>query len=214
MNSQESEWLILFCSEEAEKIYKICEKLVGFDWTEKTKMNPKLVFDDLNKNWISKLKGTHANQEPAVKELNRKKTIEFLCCTALMWVERAKFHASNKSLIPCLIAITNAKEGAARFDSSYEFIKSSIPIIKKASESAFQKSVSKFYKNAAIQRWEVDPKSKDKSFVKDCWLEWKANPKRYKSKASFARDMVDKVESLDSTKVIEDWCRKWDKEKV
>lgn len=72
--------------------------------------------------------------------------------------------------------------------------------------------VSKLKKDAAAQRWEADPKSKDKAFVKDCWLEWKTNPDRYKSKASFAKDMLDKCEYLTNTKVIEDWCREWDKE--
>lgn len=208
MNSQESKELLLFCSEEAEKIYKICEKLIGSDWTEKTKLNPKLVFDDLNENWISNLKGSHQNQEPAVKEFNRKKSIEFLCCSMLIWVERAKFHALNKSLVLFVIAITQAKSSSARLESSFE----AIPFIESSVEVAYQKRVSKFYKNAATKRWESDPKFKDKSFVKNLWLEWKVNPNRYKSKASFARDMLDKVEHLTNTKVIEDWCREWEKE--
>ena len=74
--------------------------------------------------------------------------------------------------------------------------------------------ISGLKKNAAIQRWEADPKSGDKAFVKDCWREWKQTPARYKSKASFARDMIEKVVHLTNTKVIEDWCRDWEKEKV
>ena len=72
--------------------------------------------------------------------------------------------------------------------------------------------VSELKKDAAAQRWETDPKSKDKAFVKDCWLDWNKNPARYKSKIAFAKDMLDKCEYLTSTKVIEDWCREWNKE--
>jgi hypothetical protein len=67
---------------------------------------------------------------------------------------------------------------------------------------------------AATQRWKTDPKSGEKAFVKDCWLVWKKTPTRYKSKIAFATDMLEKCEFLTSTKVIEDWCRKWDKEKM
>lgn len=74
--------------------------------------------------------------------------------------------------------------------------------------------ISGLKKYAATQRWKTDPKSSDKVFVKDCWLEWKKTPARYKSKIAFATDMLDKCEYLTSTKVIEDWCRAWDKEKM
>jgi hypothetical protein len=57
-----------------------------------------------------------------------------------------------------------------------------------------------------------DPKQADKSFVKDCWLEWQRNADRYNGKAAFARDMLSKCENLISQKKIEDWCRGWEKE--
>lgn len=66
---------------------------------------------------------------------------------------------------------------------------------------------------AAKMRWLNDPVSEDKKFVKSCWLDWKKKPSNYKSKAAFARDMLnDKTTHLTSTKVIEDWCREWEKE--
>ncbi|MEX2524305.1 MAG: hypothetical protein WD750_05050 [Gammaproteobacteria bacterium] len=63
---------------------------------------------------------------------------------------------------------------------------------------------------AAEARLKHDPKQKEKAFVKDCWLEWQKKPTRYKSKASFARDMLNKCEHLISQRKIEDWCREWE----
>ena len=41
-------------------------------------------------------------------------------------------------------------------------------------------------------------------------MDWKfLATDRYKSKAAFARDMLEKCEHLTSTKKIEDWCREW-----
>ena len=54
-----------------------------------------------------------------------------------------------------------------------------------------------------------EPKQKDKQQVRGCWDEWQKNPTRYKSKAEFARDMLQKFESLISPQVIERWCRDW-----
>lgn len=54
-------------------------------------------------------------------------------------------------------------------------------------------------------------KQKAKEFVYDCWKGWRAKPSSYKSKAEFARDMLDKCEELRSQKKIEDWCRLWEK---
>jgi len=56
------------------------------------------------------------------------------------------------------------------------------------------------------------PKQQEKSFVKDCWLEWKKDPSRYKSKAAFARDMLEKCEHLTSTDKICRWCNAWEKD--
>ena len=57
-----------------------------------------------------------------------------------------------------------------------------------------------------------DPKQKAKAMVRECWDEWQKQPDRYKGKASFAHDMLDKFEDLKSQPVIEGWCRTWDKE--
>jgi len=66
-------------------------------------------------------------------------------------------------------------------------------------------------KLAARSRWMTDPRSVDKAFVRDCWHRWQNNPSTYESKAAFAKDMLDKCENLKSQKVIEDWCRDWEK---
>lgn len=62
----------------------------------------------------------------------------------------------------------------------------------------------------AYAKLAMDPKQKEKLLVRDCWDEWQKQPERYKGKAAFARDMLDKFESLKSQPVIERWCREWD----
>lgn len=55
----------------------------------------------------------------------------------------------------------------------------------------------------------TDPKQKVKALVREFWNEWKKQPDRYKGKAAFARDMLDKFENLESQRVIERWCKEW-----
>lgn len=66
-------------------------------------------------------------------------------------------------------------------------------------------------RDLALRRYEDDPKQKEKDFVFECWKAWQAKPEQYKSKAAFARSMLDKCEHLTSSKKIEDWCREWEK---
>ncbi|MFK3738495.1 hypothetical protein [Massilia sp. TN1-12] len=65
---------------------------------------------------------------------------------------------------------------------------------------------------AAKKRHAQDPKQAERRFVFECWCNWRQKPEVYKSKAAFARDMLSKCENLESQKVIEDWCRLWEKE--
>jgi hypothetical protein len=65
---------------------------------------------------------------------------------------------------------------------------------------------------AVTEKHKHDPKQRNKAFVRDCWEAWQKHPSNYKGKAAFARDMLDKCEHLESTKTIEDWCRRWEAE--
>lgn len=58
-----------------------------------------------------------------------------------------------------------------------------------------------------------DPKQAEKRFVRECWESWQAEPTRYKTKAAFARDMIEKCAHLTSTNQIEEWCRNWERER-
>lgn len=69
-------------------------------------------------------------------------------------------------------------------------------------------------RKGGLARHAKDPKQREKAFIRQCWTDWQRTPDAYKSKAAFARDMLDKCEHLMSTKQIEDWCREWDKEKL
>jgi len=66
-------------------------------------------------------------------------------------------------------------------------------------------------RDAAVRRHAADPRQAEKAFVLECWKDWRANPTRYKSKAKFARDMLEKCQHLESEKKITDWCRDWEK---
>ena len=61
-----------------------------------------------------------------------------------------------------------------------------------------------------IARHRNDPKAQEKSFIFECWQAWKRDPRTYKTKAAFARAMLEKCEHLESNKVIEGWCREWE----
>ena len=56
----------------------------------------------------------------------------------------------------------------------------------------------------------ADPKQAAKINVRECWDLWQNEPSRYKGKAAFARDMLDKHESLENQRVIERWCKEWE----
>jgi hypothetical protein len=65
---------------------------------------------------------------------------------------------------------------------------------------------------AARKRHENDPKQAEKKFIYECWKAWQVKPEQYKSKAAFARAMLEKCEHLESSKKIEDWARDWERE--
>lgn len=61
---------------------------------------------------------------------------------------------------------------------------------------------------------EAAAKATAKAHVRELWKIWQDDPGRYKGKAAFARDMLDKYpDELTSQPVIERWCRDWKKEK-
>lgn len=62
----------------------------------------------------------------------------------------------------------------------------------------------------AKARLAKDPRQEDKACVRECWDLWQKDLPRYKGKADFARDMIEKYESLKSAEVIARWCREWE----
>ncbi|MFY9261861.1 MAG: hypothetical protein WAO71_15320 [Gallionella sp.] len=63
----------------------------------------------------------------------------------------------------------------------------------------------------AMAKLANDPRQTEKSIVFEWWQDWQKNPKKYKGKAAFARDMLANSVHLQNTKTIEDWCREWEK---
>jgi hypothetical protein len=72
---------------------------------------------------------------------------------------------------------------------------------------------SKRQSDIARQRHASSEKRKALLQVKECWDRWQVSPNDYKSKAAFARAMLDKFENLESSKYIEDQCRAWERKK-
>ena len=99
-----------------------------------------------------------------------------------------------------------------------------LSIISKADERSAQKAKELFEseqkeiktkqaKLRAIEKLKNDPKQTvDKPLAKSYWDRWQADKTLYRSKAEFARDMLEKCPNMTSQKVIEDWCRRWEKE--
>lgn len=79
------------------------------------------------------------------------------------------------------------------------------------SAAAWQGAKTGSARKSAIAMHDASPKTAEKILVKDCWMLWRKTPSDYKSKAAFALAMLDKCEHLTSPKIIEDWCRKWER---
>lgn len=71
------------------------------------------------------------------------------------------------------------------------------------------KARSALNRDAAQRKHKNSPQRTEKEFVYACWQEWQRAPERYRYKAEFARDMLEKCEHLKSQKKIEEWCRAW-----
>lgn len=67
-------------------------------------------------------------------------------------------------------------------------------------------------RRGAREKLRSDPKQAAKQKVKECWIIWKKEPNRYKSKSAFSRDMLSKFDDLESQRVIERWCKEWESE--
>jgi len=67
-------------------------------------------------------------------------------------------------------------------------------------------------RNGGFRKWEKDPRTVALKKIKEHWVGWQSDKSLYKSKAAFARDMVDAYLEIESTKNIEDKCREWEEE--
>lgn len=75
------------------------------------------------------------------------------------------------------------------------------------------KAKAELARKGARARYANDPKQQAKNEVKESWIRWQSDPGSYRSKAEFAFSMVSVHEpTLNSTKVIERWCTKWERD--
>lgn len=113
---------------------------------------------------------------------------------ALLWVKVDECELAVRHAIHA----TNALAGAQAMDSESE---------------VGRDARARLAKSAVLSRYKDDPKQQEKRFVRDCYQKWRDNGGPYRSKAEFARDMLQKCSHLTSQKKIEDWVRQWDKAK-
>lgn len=125
--------------------------------------------------------------------------------TCLYGIEGSIEKRSLKGLLGSFRAVS----GALAYSDCFRDAERSIPAEVLAEYEALARS--NLGKAGVKAKLDNDPKQKEKDFVYKCWQEWQTNPDSYRSKAAFARDMLDKVENLSSQKKIEDWCREWEK---
>jgi hypothetical protein len=67
--------------------------------------------------------------------------------------------------------------------------------------------------SAARKRWQLDTSQLDRQMAHVYWMRWLENPSLYSSKAEFARDIVEKAKSVVNHRVVENWCRAWERER-
>lgn len=68
-------------------------------------------------------------------------------------------------------------------------------------------------KRGASAKLANDPKQLAKRRVRELWEEWQTGARLHSGAAAFARFVVGEIEAIQSTQVVERWCRTWTKEK-
>ena len=80
----------------------------------------------------------------------------------------------------------------------------------RTSEETAKETQTNFSKLGGIAK--ADPTQKEKNIVYEWWLDWQKNPKKYKSNAAFARDMIKDLDHIEDVRTItEKWCPEWEK---
>ncbi len=78
-----------------------------------------------------------------------------------------------------------------------------------SAEQAVKSALSAKAAAGGRNRYKNSGKPEAKEFVKACWLQWQAEPSRYRNPTAFATDMLEKFEDLKSHDVIMQWARDW-----
>lgn len=123
----------------------------------------------------------------------------------------------NKLLDDCLLQYDLFEKGAGQWmEQSSTFLeavinyKATVPLRIKI---GIKKDKSRLSRLAAQAKIAADPRQAEKSYIFQCWQVWQEEPERYTFKSDFAKAMLNQEQcrSLKSQKVIEDWCREWEK---
>jgi chromosome segregation ATPase len=115
----------------------------------------------------------------------------------------------QKEVINLLLAKQKVYEEISQIELQFKELRSNAET-KLAAHKARKEHKFSFASSGGHGKAANDIRQKDKALVLTCWQQWQSRPDSYKSKAAFARDMLDKCEHLKSQKKIEDWCREWE----
>jgi hypothetical protein len=165
-----------------------------------------------NETGLIRAKSELAKYAAEVGFLGDFKDVDLVLAIALLWLHDASTAAGCGAVPLDLIHEAydafDLANGEGMWDAGYELGRFEALNDEKTGAAAR----SALARAGALARRDGDPRHAAKAFVKGCWDNWQNAPDRYDGKASFARDMLEKQPILTNQKVIEDWCRLWEKQ--
>lgn len=162
----------------------------------------------------------HESTSRLAKELLAKYTPEEIANIAAqhmiyvdLLLERADSQQKHLEATKDLTEMLTSKDRqieALRDDSSKKVTIQEAGMLAWIALDAWRRRNAKMGQKAQITK-DTNGKQKSKANVKDWWTRWQQDPDMYKSKAAFARAMLDKYPNLTNQATIENWCDKWKK---
>lgn len=135
------------------------------------------------------------------------------CFLALAYCGKCNARIAEGDFTGAVLAALDAREYAGiSFAYVCDIVLFDEGAIRQAAASAFKSHLSRAGSKGAVARLAKDKKGIAMQSVKKSWDGWQKDPGKHKSKAAFARAMLDNNPDLQSQKNIEDACRKWEKQ--
>lgn len=132
-----------------------------------------------------------------------------------LWIERMYLAAAVAHLDAASLPKVRGTDSATRYalDAADALRLSKTCLQRPQYEQSPEDVRSESAKRAAQLRHALSPKAEEKRRIRDRWDAWQEGRESHKSKAAFARVMIHGAKHLQSTAVIEGWCRLWEDER-